>query len=198
MPCLPRKDLGLLVLRVGTGGVLFAHGAQKLFGWFGGGLDRTAQAMEAMGFRPGRPSALAAGLGEAGGGVLLALGVATPAAGAAAAGAMAGAVAVHRPAGFFATAGGYEYPAYLGYMAAGLGLAGPGRFSFDHVSRNCLNRPGTVVLAFGAAAAAAAAVVSKREAAMVAAQEVAAQEKEGRGEQPNASDQEPEGTAGSA
>ncbi|MBF9068944.1 DoxX family protein [Streptacidiphilus fuscans] len=193
MPCLPRKDLGLLVLRVGTGGVLFAHGAQKLFGWFGGaGLDRTAQAMEAMGFHPGRQSALAAGLGEAGGGVLLALGVATPAAGAAAAGAMAGAVAVHRPAGFFAQSGGYEYPAYLGYVAAGLGLAGPGVFSFDHISGNCLNRPGMVVLAFGAAAAAAAAVVSKREAAVAAAQLAKDEAERGQGRQ------EPDGTAGSA
>src|SRR5690242_18015739 len=103
-----RKDLGLLALRLGVGGVLFAHGTQKLFGWFGGdGLDRTAGAMEAMGFRPGRISASAAGLGEAGGGLLLALGFATPAAGAAAAGTMAGAVSVHAPAGFFAQAGGY-------------------------------------------------------------------------------------------
>ena len=125
-----RKDLGLLALRLGAGSVLFAHGAQKLFGWFGGGgLDATAGAMEHMGFRPGRPAALAAGLGEAGGGALLALGLATPAAGAAAAGAMAGAVAVHVPAGFLAMSGGFEYPALIGWTAASLGLAGPGRIS---------------------------------------------------------------------
>ncbi|TGA90924.1 DoxX family protein, partial [Streptomyces palmae] len=48
-----RKDLGLLALRMGAGGVLFAHGAQKLFGWFGGhGLEATGQAMEGMGFTP--------------------------------------------------------------------------------------------------------------------------------------------------
>ncbi|GGV66994.1 RpiR family transcriptional regulator [Streptomyces thermoviolaceus subsp. thermoviolaceus] len=173
---LHRKDLGLLALRVGTGGVLFAHGAQKLFGWFGGsGIKGTAQAMEAMGFRPGRPSAVAAGLGEAGGGLLLALGAATPAAGAAAAGAMAGAVAVHRPAGFFATQGGYEYPAYLGLVAAALGLSGAGRYSVDHLTRNRLDSPAMVALAFAASAAAAVAVVGRRERTLAAKAETAAQ-----------------------
>src|SRR5687768_4951260 len=94
--CDDRRDLGLLPLRRGTGGVLAAHGAQRLFGWFGGGgLEGTGQFMESIGYVPGRASATAAGLAEAGGGVLLALGLATPAAGAAAAGAMAGASAVH-------------------------------------------------------------------------------------------------------
>ncbi|MEU1127776.1 DoxX family membrane protein, partial [Streptomyces sp. NPDC005899] len=93
MTALNRRDLGLLALRVGTGAVLAAHGAQKLTGWFGGGgIQGTTAAMEAMGFHPPKHSAVAAGLGEAGGGILLALGLATPAAGAAAAGTMAGAV----------------------------------------------------------------------------------------------------------
>ncbi|MYS75712.1 DoxX family membrane protein, partial [Streptomyces sp. SID5926] len=71
-----------LLLRLGTGGVLAAHGTQKLLGWFGGGgLGETGRAMEAMGYAPGRASATAAGLAEAGGGTLLALGLATPAAG---------------------------------------------------------------------------------------------------------------------
>jgi putative oxidoreductase len=49
------RDAGLLVLRVGVGGVLFAHGRQKLFGWFGGhGIEGTAGAFDQMGFRPGR------------------------------------------------------------------------------------------------------------------------------------------------
>ncbi|UNO39463.1 DoxX family protein [Streptomyces sp. MST-110588] len=158
-----RHDIGLLALRLGTGGVLVAHGTQKLFGWFGGhGLQGTAGAMEQMGFRPGRHSALAAGLGEAGGGALLALGLATPAAGAAAAGAMAGAVSVHAPAGFFATSGGYEYPAFLGHVAAGLGLTGPGRYSLDHATGHRLDRPWMVAVAFGASAVAAAMVVSRR------------------------------------
>jgi putative oxidoreductase len=66
-----QENAGLLVLRAGVGGVLAAHGTQKLFGWFGGhGLDGTAAAFEQIGFAPGRPSALAAGLGEAGGAYL--------------------------------------------------------------------------------------------------------------------------------
>jgi putative oxidoreductase len=158
-----RKDIGLLALRLGLGGVLFAHGAQKLFGWFGGhGLEATGAAMEQMGFEPGRQSALAAGLSEAGGGALLALGLATPAAGAAAAGAMAGAVSVHAPAGFFAMSGGFEYPAFLGYSAAGIGIAGPGRYSLDHVTGHCLDRPWVVAAAFTVSAAATGLVLTRR------------------------------------
>ncbi|MFI8961836.1 DoxX family protein [Streptomyces sp. NPDC053493] len=163
MTALNRRDLGLLVLRVGTGAVLAAHGAQKLFGWFGGGgIEGTTQAMEAMGFTPGRPSAVAAGLGEAGGGALLALGLATPAAGAAAAGAMAGAVAVHAPAGFFAMSGGYEYPAFLGFTAAAIGVTGAGRYSLDHATGHVVDQPWVVAAAFFGTALAAAAVVGRR------------------------------------
>ncbi len=72
------------VARVWVGGTLFAHGAQKLFAWFGGaGLEGTGTFLHGAGYRPGRPHALAAGLSEAGGGALLAAGLATPAAGAA-------------------------------------------------------------------------------------------------------------------
>ncbi|MGW8762600.1 DoxX family protein [Streptomyces sp. NPDC055815] len=160
-----RRDLGLLVLRVGTGAVLAAHGTQKLLGWFGGGgIEGTTKAMEAMGFNPGRESAIAAGLGEAGGGVLLALGLATPVAGAAAAGAMAGAVAVHAPSGFFAMSGGYEYPAFLGFSAAAIGITGAGRYSLDHATGHVLDRRWVVVTAFLGTAIAAAAVVGRRAA----------------------------------
>jgi putative oxidoreductase len=163
MPRLNRRDLGLLVLRVGTGAVLAAHGTQKLFGWFGGhGLEGTAKGMEAMGFHPGRESAVAAGLGEAGGGALLALGLATPAAGAAAAGSMAGAVSVHLPAGFFNQAGGFEYPAFLGFTSAAIGIAGAGRYSLDHVTDHRFDRPWVVAVAFLGSALAAAAVLGRR------------------------------------
>ncbi|MET9877889.1 DoxX family protein [Actinacidiphila glaucinigra] len=162
-----RKDLGLLALRLGAGAVLFAHGSQKLFGWFGGhGLEGTGEAMESMGFRPGRRSALASGLAEAGGGTLLALGLATPAAGAAAAGGMAGAVSVHLPAGFFSASGGFEFPAFLGYTAAAVGLAGPGRYSLDRVTGHVLDNAWTVAACFTVSAVAAAAVVGRRNAAV--------------------------------
>jgi putative oxidoreductase len=164
MGCVNRKDLGLLLLRSAVGGVLFSHGTQKLFGWFGGsGLEGTAQGMEAMGFKPGGQAALAAGLGEAGGGALLITGLATPVAGPIVAGTMAGAISVHFPHGFFVTKGGYEYPALLGACALALSVAGPGRLSLDAMTGNLLNRPALGVLGFAAAAAGAYAVVGKRE-----------------------------------
>ena len=163
MACLNRKDLGLLALRAAVGGVLIAHGTQKLFGWFGGGgLEGTAQAMEHMGFEPGRQSAIASGLGEAGGGALLAVGLATPAAGSIVAGTMVGAISVHAPSGFFAMGGGYEYPAFLGFAAAGIGITGAGRYSLDHATGHVLDRPWVVAAAFLGTAIAAAAVVGRR------------------------------------
>ena len=71
--------IGRLLLRVAVGGFFVGHGTQKLFGWFGGhGLDATAKAFDSMGLRPGKANAIAAGAAEAGGGALLATGVATP------------------------------------------------------------------------------------------------------------------------
>jgi len=161
--CYDRRDVGLLLLRLGTGGVLAAHGAQKLFGWFGGhGLEGTGQFMESVGYAPGKASATMAGLAEAGGGTLLALGLATPAAGAAAAGAMAGASAVHMPNGFFAQEGGYEHAASLGLASAGLAITGPGRLSLDHAFRHVFDRGWMVPVALGVTAATTAVVVGAR------------------------------------
>ncbi len=158
-----RDDLALLALRLGVGSVLFAHGAQKLFGWFGGsGLAGATENMEKMGFTPGRPNALAAGLGEAGGGTLLALGLATPLAGAAASATMATAVSVHAPSGFFAYADGFELPGVLGCASAALALAGPGRFSLDHLIGHSLNRTWMVPLALAAGAVGAITVIRRR------------------------------------
>ena len=71
-------DLGRLLLRVTVGSIFVEHGTQKLFGWFGGhGLDGSGQFFESIGLRPGRRNAMAAGVAEAGGGTLLALGLAT-------------------------------------------------------------------------------------------------------------------------
>lgn len=163
MTCYDRRDVGLLLLRMGTGGVLAAHGAQKLLGWFGGGgIEGTGKFMESVGYSPGEASAMAAGLAEAGGGTLLALGLATPAAGAAAAGAMAGAGAVHVPNGFFAAEGGYEYAASLGLAAAGLAITGPGRLSLDHALGHVFDRGWMVPAALGVTAAVTAVVVGTR------------------------------------
>jgi putative oxidoreductase len=88
--------------------------------------------IEQLGFVPGKRSAFLAGLAETAGGVLLVLGLATPAAAAAAFATMAVAtVAVHLKRGFFAAQGGYEYNLVLGLAALSLAFTGPGAFSLD-------------------------------------------------------------------
>jgi putative oxidoreductase len=155
--------VGLLVLRVAVGGSLVAHGVQKLFGWFGGaGLDGTAAMFDQIGFRPGKVNALAAGLGEAGGGALLVAGLSTPVAAASAAGTMVVASSMHTSNGFFATEGGFEYPAVLGSAAVGLALTGPGVLSLDHALGHRLNRGWMRAIALGAIVPAAALVLDRR------------------------------------
>jgi putative oxidoreductase len=161
--CTCRRDVGLLLMRLGVGAVLMAHGAQKLFGLFGGGgIEGTAADMESMGFEPGRESAIAAGLGESCGGALLALGLATPAAGAAAAGTMAAAAAVNWDNGLFTRKGGYELPLLLCLGAAGLGLTGAGTLSVDDATGHVLDRPWLAAAAFVGTASVAAGVIGRR------------------------------------
>jgi len=90
-------SFGLLILRLVVGLTMAAHGAQKLFGWFGGyGLAGTGQFFEQLGFRPGRVQAALAGTAELVGGLFLAAGFLTPAAAAAVAAVMlVAAVSVH-------------------------------------------------------------------------------------------------------
>src|SRR5438876_2402289 len=126
-------DTGLFVARVVFGSLMAAHGAQKLFGWFGGyGLAGTGGFFEALGFRPGRFFAAAAGLAETGGGLLVALGLFGPAGPALVVSVMiVAAVSVHWPHGLFAASNGIELPLLYGAAAAALALTGPGRFSLD-------------------------------------------------------------------
>jgi len=128
-------EFGLLVIRVALGLTLAAHGAQKLFGWFGGGgLAGTGGFFEQMGFRPGRVMALMAGLGEALGGLGIALGLLTPFAAALVLAVMTVAiVSVHLEKGFFSSNGGYEFPLLNAAVAFGLVFIGPGPLSFDAV-----------------------------------------------------------------
>jgi putative oxidoreductase len=126
-------EIGLLLLRLTVGLTLAAHGAQKLFGWFGGpGLDATGQGLAALGFHPGRRHALMAGLVEAGGGLLLAVGFLTPVAAAIVFSVMLVAgVSVHGRQGFFITTGGYEYTLVLGIAGLTIAFTGPGALSVD-------------------------------------------------------------------
>ena len=120
-------DTGLLLLRAVIGLTLLAHGAQKL-----SGLDAAATAFQGLGFVPGRRNAIVAGLAEAGGGLALALGLATPLAAAVVVGVMfVAGVSVHLKQGFFLTKGGYEYTLVLGLAGLSLAFTGPGRFSVD-------------------------------------------------------------------
>ncbi|WP_304454698.1 DoxX family protein [Nocardiopsis sp. YSL2] len=124
-------DLGLLLLRATCGLTLAAHGAQKLFGWFGGnGISGTGEFFAAAGYRPGELMAVVAGLSEFLGGLGLALGLLTPLAGAAAIGVMVNAAAFHWSDGFF---GGMEYPLVLALAAAAIAVTGPGRYALDRL-----------------------------------------------------------------
>ncbi|HEX6788825.1 MAG TPA: DoxX family protein [Gaiellaceae bacterium] len=124
---------GLLFLRVVVGLSLSAHGAQKLFGWFGGGGPRgTAGFFGSLGFRPPLAMALIAGASECAG-ALFALGLLTPFAALALASVMVVAVgSVHWPNGFWATSGGFEYNLAIWSVAAAVAATGPGRFSLDN------------------------------------------------------------------
>ena len=126
-------DLGLFIVRVVVGLVFAAHGAQKLFGWWGGpGMERWIGVMEGMGVRPPRLWAAVSSLNELVGGVLLAIGLLTPLAAAVLIGQSLVIIArVHWPKGFWATKGGYEYPMVLGAASLGLAFTGPGAWSFD-------------------------------------------------------------------
>ena len=152
--------LGLTVLRAVIGVLFFGHGAQKLFGWFGGhGPDGTGQFFESLGLRPGRRHAVAAGVTEAGGGAALALGLFTPAASAALIGVMSQAIrTVHLKNGPWVTNGGYEYN--LAVIATLLTLAdiGPGDVSLDHALGIEVNGPLVALLALAAGVGGAALV----------------------------------------
>ena len=126
-------DTGLLVLRVVVGLVLVGHGAQKLFGWFGGGgLSGTAGFFRSVGYWPPRLMAGFAGVAELVGGLSLAAGFMTALAAAAIIATMLNAgVAVHRRNGPWVVDNGYEYPLVLGAVAASLGFTGAGAASLD-------------------------------------------------------------------
>ncbi len=164
------RNIGLLSLRAGVGATLMAHGAQKLFGWFGGaGLAGTGGFFDSMGFQPGWVNAVLAGAGEAGGGALLTLGLATPAAGAAAAGTMVVAASMHKDQGFFAQGGGYEYPAVLALTAASLALGGPGQLSLDAALGHKVNQPWMRLVGLATIPVAVTLIFKRRNAALASA-----------------------------
>jgi putative oxidoreductase len=157
-------EAGLLLIRVALGGIVAAHGAQKLFGWFGGhGLAGTRGWLDTMGFKPARLQAVVVGLAEFGGGTLLVLGLLTPMGAAAVAGVMFVAIAnVHWKNGFFNTGGGYEFNLLIVAAALGLAFTGPGEISIDHLAEWTLAGPAWGLAALGTSAVAAGSVLAVR------------------------------------
>jgi putative oxidoreductase len=124
-----------LALRIPVGIIFIAHGAQKLFGAFGGyGLEGTGQFFSSVGLNPGYLMALLAGAAEFFGGLALVFGVVVRPASAALAFAMLIAIfAVHFSKGFFLDKGGYEYALALFGAPLSLLFSGGGRLSVDRV-----------------------------------------------------------------
>ncbi|MDY8095632.1 DoxX family protein [Paenibacillus polymyxa] len=128
---------GLLLIRLVVGLLLVGHGAQKLFGWFGGyGPKGTGGWMESIGIKPGVFMAVSAGLMELLGGALFAVGLLTPLAALLITATMLGAIfKVHGQNGIWATANGYEYPLVLIAVVIGIALTGAGSYSIDAILR---------------------------------------------------------------
>ena len=128
-------NLALLLIRATLGLFMAGHGAQKLFGWFGGpGVEGTAGFMESLGLRPGKQWAIVGGASEFGGGVLTLLGLLNPLGSLGVIGAMAMATAkVHWNNPIWVTEGGAEYPVVNSALATALMMTGPGAISLDRL-----------------------------------------------------------------
>jgi putative oxidoreductase len=135
--------VGLLILRLVLGLTVAGHGAQKLFGWWGGsGMTGWTGAMTRMRIRPAAPWAWMSALAEFAGGLMVALGFLNPLGSFALAGSMLVAVIlVHWPKGFWVGKGGFEYNLLILAAAAAIAIAGPGAYSLDAALRIQLPEP---------------------------------------------------------
>ena len=126
-------SIGLLTARLVVGLVMAAHGAQKLFGWFGGyGLTKTGEFFAHLGFRPGRSFAALAALAEVMSGLLVALGLFGPIGPALMISVMIVAmITVHWEHGLFASGNGVELPLLYIAAAVAFALIGYGQYSLD-------------------------------------------------------------------
>lgn len=122
-----------LALRIPVGVIFAAHGAQKLFGLFGGyGLEGTGQYLNSIGIHPGYLMALLAGSAEFFGGLALLFGLLVRPAAAALAFTMIVAIfSVHISKGLFMANNGYEFALALLAVTVALLISGAGRLSFD-------------------------------------------------------------------
>ncbi len=129
------NELAPLIVRLAQGSLMAGHGAQKLFGSFGGpGLEGTSGFMEMLGMRPGRPWAYLAGLSEFGGGVLTALGLFNPLGALGIIGSMSMATRkAHWGKPVWVTEGGAELPLLNIAVSTALMIREPDRYSLDRV-----------------------------------------------------------------
>ncbi len=153
-------DAGLLVIRVVLGAIFVAHGAQKLFGWFGGGgLKGTTAWIGNMGIRPAWLWGTISALNEFGGGLLLIAGLANPLGPLAIIAQMLVAtLLVHWRNGFWNSKGGIEFPLINLAGALLIGLSGSGAYSLDAILKLALPEPitlaaGLVAVVLGTAVA---------------------------------------------
>ena len=128
-------NVASLLLRVPVGTILVAHGAQKLFGWFGGyGLEGTGQWLASVGIEPGYLMALMAGGAEFFGGIALILGfLIRPAAIVSALTMLVALLVVHLGNGFFLSSNGFEYALALLAATVALAIQGGGALSVDRI-----------------------------------------------------------------
>jgi putative oxidoreductase len=126
-------SVGFLLVRLVFGLYFLAHGTQKLFGWFGGyGLGGTGGYMESLGFRPGKLFALASGLSEGIGGLLVALGFLGPiGCGLVLISMVVATFTVHWKNGLYVTSNGVEMPVAWGTCAVAIAFSGPRSYSLD-------------------------------------------------------------------
>ncbi|MFI9510347.1 DoxX family protein [Nocardia sp. NPDC052566] len=125
-------EVGLLIVRVIVGLVMAYHGTEKLFGWWGAdGLDGATRFFTSQGYRPPRLMAAVAGGTETAGGVLLALGLATPLAALMLIGAFVNILLLHLPNGLSRRNNGFEYELVLLAATCCVAFAGPGAWSAD-------------------------------------------------------------------
>src|ERR1700681_4602484 len=157
-------SLGLLILRVVVGLTVAAHGAQKLFGWWGGpGIAGWTQSVTSLRIRPATPWAWVGALSEFGGGLLFALGLLSPLGSLGIAGAMLGAIAtVHWANGFWNGKRGYEFNLTLLASVVAVALTGPGSYSVDQLLGIHLPEPITLIVGAIAMVAGVAGTLASR------------------------------------
>ena len=169
-------DLGLLLLRLVVGGLMFGHGAQKLFGWFGGhGLAGTSAFLEShLRLRPAWLWALLAALSEPGGGLLFALGLLSPLGSLGIIAAMLVAIVLVHWGRLWVTENGIEYQLVLIASALAVAMTGPGAYSLDAALGIALPAPATLLAGLVVVIVGVAVVVATRTPAAAPAAEAGA------------------------